>query len=147
MNSFLSGLVSCLHAVLISLRVDLPPLCIINNFKGTKAAKLGPPLSSVMTNELPLHLCISLALLWSYPREQATAVPSHEQVSPSRWQGNRMEIETIGFYLSWFKPHTLHFLNLKADASIYSFSRALRNYQWYMCVGFVPLLCLSQVEY
>lgn len=33
-------------------RVDLAQPCTINNFKGTKAAKLGPPLSSVMTNEL-----------------------------------------------------------------------------------------------
>lgn len=83
------------------LHVDFPQLCIINNFKGTKAAKLGPPLSSVMTNELSLRLCISLALLWPHPRERATAVPSCEQVSPNRWQGNRMEIETIGFYLSF----------------------------------------------
>lgn len=33
-------------------RVDLAQPRTINNFKGTKAAKLGPPLSTVMTNEL-----------------------------------------------------------------------------------------------
>lgn len=33
-------------------REDLAQPRTINNFKGTKAAKLGPPLSTVMTNEL-----------------------------------------------------------------------------------------------
>lgn len=76
---FLPGLISP-----VSVHVDLSLLCIINNFKGTKAANLGPPLSSVMTNELCLRLYISLALLWADPRERATAVPSYEQVSPNR---------------------------------------------------------------
>lgn len=83
-TSSIPVLISSLHSSPISLHVDLPQLCIINNFKGTKAAKLGPPLSSVMTNELSLRLCISLALLWPYPRERDTAVLSHEQVSPNR---------------------------------------------------------------
>lgn len=96
---FLPGLIDSLHSGPIPLHVDLSQLCIINNFKETKAAKLGPPLSPVMTNELSLRLCISLAPLWPYPGERATAVPSHEQVSPNRWHGNRMEIETIGIYL------------------------------------------------
>lgn len=87
--------------ILISLHVDLSQLCIINNFKGTKAAKLGSPLSSVMTNELSLRLYISLSPLWLHPREQAAAVPSCEQVSPNRWQGNRMEMKTIGFCLNF----------------------------------------------
>lgn len=82
--SSLPSLISSLHSSTFPLRVDLSQLCIINNFKGTKAAKLGLPLSSVMTNELSLRLCISLALLWPYPREWATAVPSCEQVSPNR---------------------------------------------------------------
>lgn len=57
-----------------------------------------------------------------------------------------MEIETIGFYLSWFKPHTLCFINLKADASIYLFSRAFRNYLRYMCLGLVQFFSTRETE-
>ncbi|CAB1420626.1 unnamed protein product, partial [Pleuronectes platessa] len=40
-----------------------------------------------MTNELSLRLCISLARLWPYPRERATAVPSSEQSAAPNVRG------------------------------------------------------------
>lgn len=92
MSFLLPVLIGSLHSSPSSraLSLDLPLLCIINNFKGTKAAKLGPPLSSVMTNELSLRSCISLALLWPHPGERATAVPSGKPKQMIRQQnGNR----------------------------------------------------------